>query len=80
MPSTDKVRWGILSNGRVWWLYERERSRARGAFFEVDLAEILLRNDAEGFRWFYLFFRRAAFLPDQSGATFLDLSEWPRAH
>jgi len=68
----SRVRWGILTNGRQWRLYERERSAPGGIHYEVDLPDLLARGDRSLFRWFYLFFRRQAFLPDQSGATFLE--------
>ena len=39
--SEDRIRWGILTNGGVWRLYDqRARPRATG-YFEVDLADIL---------------------------------------
>lgn len=68
----SRVRWGILTNGKTWRLYEREKSSAGGVFYEVDLEEILKRNDLNAFKYFYLFFRRAAFLPDTSGTSFID--------
>lgn len=68
----SRVRWGILTNGRVWRLYEREKSSAGGIYFEVDLEEILKRGGLEAFKHFYLFFRRQAFVPDASGASFVE--------
>jgi hypothetical protein len=68
----SRVRWGILTNGRIWRLYEREKSSAGGIFFEVDLEDILENGDPEAFRHFYLFFRREAFLPGVAGITFLE--------
>ncbi|NUQ00547.1 MAG: N-6 DNA methylase, partial [Armatimonadetes bacterium] len=67
-----RVRWGLLTNGRLWRLYEQERSRGGGVYFEVDLGDLLERGDADAFRWFWLFFRREAHLPDQSGRSFLE--------
>jgi len=66
------VRWGILTNGRVWRLYEQDRSRAGGTFYEVNLEALVRRNDREGFRRFLLFFRREAFVPGVDGKTFLE--------
>jgi hypothetical protein len=68
----SRVRWGILTNGRHWRLYEQDRSRGGGVYFEVDLESILQHNDRDAFKWFYLFFRREAHLPDTAGKTFLD--------
>ncbi len=68
----SKVRWGILTNGAKWRLYEKDKSSAGEIYFEVDLDEIIRENDSEGFKWFYLFFRREAFLRDKDGISFLD--------
>jgi len=66
------VRWGILTNGRVWRLYEREKSSTGGIFYEVNLEDLLSSHDVEQFKYFYLFFRREAFLPDKTGSTFVE--------
>ena len=66
------VRWGILTNGRLWRLYEQDRSRPGGIFYEVDLDYLLKQGDTEPFKFFYLFFRRQAFVPDHSGLCFVD--------
>jgi hypothetical protein len=68
----SRVRWGILTNGRVWRLYERERSSAGGIYYEVDLEDILRRGNPDAFKYFYLFFRRSAFLPDADDVTFVE--------
>jgi hypothetical protein len=67
-----RVRWGILTNGRVWRLYDREKSSAGGIFYEVNLENILQCGNREAFKWFYLFFRRQAILPGPDGKTFLE--------
>lgn len=69
----SRVRWGILSNGRTWRLYEREKSSAGGTYFEVDLADIMLREDRAAFKHFYLFFRRESLVTDASGVSFLEM-------
>jgi len=66
------VRWGILTNGRIWRLYEREKSRVGSVYFEVNLEEILQKGDKEEFKWFYLFFRRLAFLPVGEARPFVE--------
>lgn len=66
------VRWGILTNGRIWRLYEREKSRAGGIYYEVNLESLIQSGDLESFKYFYLFFRREAFLPDRNGITFIE--------
>jgi len=68
----SRVRWGILTNGRLWRLYEQDRSRPGGIFYEVDLVGLLKQRDMERFKFFWLFFRRAAFDPGPSGRSFVD--------
>jgi len=67
----SKIRWGILTNGRIWRLYEREKSSAGGIYYEVNLEELLKDCDLESFKYFYLFFRREAFIPDDKGMSFV---------
>ena len=69
-----RLRWGILTNGGVWRLYDhRARPRASG-YFEADLARLLQPGNEHGLRLFYLLFRRDSFaLKDGSTtATFLE--------
>ncbi len=62
------ARWGILTNGGVWRLYDqRARPRATG-YFEVDLADILQRGAEDRLRTFNLLFRRDSFVR-RAGAT-----------
>ena len=67
------IRWGILTNGAVWRLYDnRARPRASG-FYEADLAALLQQGDDDALRAFYLLFRREAFtLQEGAATTFLD--------
>jgi hypothetical protein len=53
-----RVRWGILTNGRVWRLYERERSSAGGIYYEVDLENQLRLGDREAFKRLFPLRRR----------------------
>ena len=41
IQSNRKVRWAILSNGRVWRLYYADAKSVLDGYFEADLAEIL---------------------------------------
>lgn len=69
----SRVRWGILTNGRQWRLYERDKSSAGGIYYEVNLADFLERGDAAFFKYFYLFFRRETFIPDaKTGLSFVE--------
>ncbi len=71
--SDGSIRWGILTNGGVWRLYDyHARPRASG-YFEADLAQLLEPGNEDGLRVFHLLFRRDSFIP-QKGAkiTFLE--------
>ena len=68
IASDSAIRWGILTNGGVWRLYDyRARPRATG-YYEADLAKILRSGDDDALRLFYLLFRRESFTR-QAGAT-----------
>ena len=71
--SDGRVRWGILTNGGVWRLYDgRARPRDSG-YFEVDLGESLRSDDDDLLRAFRLLFGRDAFtLREGAKATFLE--------
>ena len=61
VESEGRIRWGVLTNGGVWRLYDyRARPRATG-YFEADLGEILESSDTDRLRTFYLLFRRDSF-------------------
>ena len=66
--SESRIRWGVLTNGGVWRLYDyRARPRAT-SYFEADLGQLFGAGDTDGLRTFYLLFRRDSFAP-QDGAT-----------
>ena len=68
IASESAIRWGILTNGAVWRLYDyRARPRATG-YYEANLAEIIRSDDDDALRLFYLLFRRDSFIR-QAGAT-----------
>jgi len=64
------IKWGVLTNGKQWRLYHRKTSHKLEVFYEVDLPALLEQNDKEAFKYFYLFFRREAFI---GSSSFLDL-------
>ena len=66
------VKWGILTNGRVWRLYNQDTSFRLDICYEIDLPRLLAAKDLEAFKYFYLFFRRQAFVADAEGLCFLD--------
>ncbi|WP_128478815.1 Eco57I restriction-modification methylase domain-containing protein [Halorussus pelagicus] len=53
---------GILTNGRKWRLYYGPTSHRLDSYYEIDLPTLLETGDVEAFKYFYLFFRREAFL------------------
>ena len=73
IESDGRIRWGILTNGSIWRLYDhRSRPRASG-YYEADLQAILGEGDEDALRTFFLLFRRDAFtLRPGSTTTFLE--------
>jgi len=55
---TDK-KWGILTNGRYWRLYNRDTSYRMDVFYEIDLPAMLEKYD-DSFAYFYAFFCKEA--------------------
>jgi len=55
------VKWGILTDGKYWRLYERETSKRLDIFYEIDLENLIESGSPEDFRYFYLLFRKDAF-------------------
>ena len=69
ISSDGRIRWGILTNGTAWRLYDRRaRPRASG-YHEVDLEALVRLEDADGLRAFRLLFGRAAFTPRHGAQT-----------
>ncbi|MFQ6100095.1 MAG: Eco57I restriction-modification methylase domain-containing protein [Anaerolineae bacterium] len=64
--------WGVVSNGRRWRIYHQDTSFRLDVFYEVDLVQLIEQGDVAAFRYFYLFFRAAAFRPDAEGHCWLD--------
>ena len=63
--------WAIVTNGRLWRLYSRQAHARSTNFYEVDLIEALNvsgeTDPNEAFRYWWLFFRSAAFQKDAAG-------------
>ena len=69
IESESRIRWGFLTNGGLWRLYDyRARPRAT-SYFEADLGEMLASGGEDGLRLFYLLFRRDSFTPQQGATT-----------
>ena len=67
------LRWGILTNGAVWRLYDQKTRPRATAYYEADLQALLTADDQDGLRAFHLLFRRSAFLRRPgAAATFLE--------
>ena len=67
--SEGRIRWGILTNGRTWRLYDhRCRPRASG-YFEADLAELIQPDREDDLRVFQLLFRRDSVTPPPGATT-----------
>ena len=67
------LEWGILTNGSQWRLYSTKARSRIDSYFEVDLKQILEKEDAQQFRYFYHFFSRRAFEVDpQTGYNFVE--------
>ena len=73
VASEGRIRFGILTNGSVWRLYDRRARPRAGGFFEVDLAELLQPGNQDAVRIFLLLFGRASFtLQGSATTTFLE--------
>ena len=69
IESESRIRWGFLTNGGLWRLYDyRARPRATG-YFEADLGEMLGSGGEDVLRLFYLLFRRDSFTLQQGATT-----------
>jgi len=66
------TQWAVLTNGRKWRLYYGPTSHRLDSYYEIDLPTLLEQGGLEEFKYFYLFFRREAFVEDASGDCFLD--------
>ena len=68
IESEANIRWGVLTNGKVWRLYDHyARPRANG-YFEADLEVLLESGKEDDLRIFCLLFRRESYVK-QAGAT-----------
>lgn len=56
--------WAIVTNGKVWRLHSAKAHARATNYYEIDLEEALASDDPnEFFRYFWLLFRAAAFVP-----------------
>ena len=69
---TTGLRWGILTDGRYWRLYNRDTSFKLNSYYEVDLVSLIEQSNEQAFKYLYLFFRREAFSGIEKCESFLD--------
>ena len=71
--SEGRIRFGILTNGSVWRLYDQRARPRASAYYEVDLRLLLREKNVDELLLFFLLFRRQAFTP-RSGVceTFIE--------
>ncbi len=68
--SDGRIRWGILTNGRIWRLYDRRALPRASGYHEVDLqTAVQAGDDAHRLRTFRLLFGRPAFSPQHGAQT-----------
>ena len=60
---SGEAPWAIVTNGKLWRLYSARTHSRSTNYYEIDLQETLAMADPnEAFRYFWLFFRRSAFV------------------
>ena len=63
---SGEADWAIVTNGKTWRLYSAKAHSRATNYYEIDLEETLAQPPAHlehAFRYFWLFFRSAAFIP-----------------
>ncbi len=74
------VRWGVLTNGRVWRLFSRDANSLSRAYYEVDLTDVfdglMPREELDEERWevfrrWWLLLRQASYVPGADGRCLL---------
>ena len=62
---SGEADWAIVTNGKIWRLYSAKAHSRATNYYEIDLEETLAQAPANreyAFRYFWLFFRAAAFI------------------
>ena len=66
-------RWGILTNGKIWRLYNRDSPQPLERFYEVDLQRLIQGSGFDAFlHYFWGFFSREALRPAPGGLAHVD--------
>jgi hypothetical protein len=66
---SGEADWAIVTNGKIWRLYSAKAHSRSTNYYEIDLEETLAQspvNREYAFRYYWLFFRAAAFIPIDS--------------
>ena len=71
IASDGRIRWGMLTNGRIWRLYDRRALPRASGYYEVDLQRRCSRpaTTTIAIRAFRLLFGRPAFSPQHGAQT-----------
>jgi hypothetical protein len=75
---SGEADWAIVTKGKTWRLYSAKAHSRATNYYEIDLEETLPQAPAHleyAFRYFWLFFRSAAFIPTDKGACWLLLAQ-----
>ena len=66
---SGEADWAIVTNGKIWRLYSAKAHSRATNYYEIDLEETLAQAPANreyAFRYFWLFFRAAGFILNDS--------------
>ncbi|MBN1248684.1 MAG: hypothetical protein JXC32_13580, partial [Anaerolineae bacterium] len=75
------IRWGMVTNGRIWRLVSRDANSLARAYYQVDLGEVFAdlasgempdREQWQAFRRWWLLFRQASYVQDHDGRCLLE--------
>ena len=69
ITTDDRIRWGILTNGETWRLYDNRTRPRSSAYYEFDVPAFLDDDHQDELRTFFLLFRRQAFTKDEGATT-----------
>lgn len=57
-----RTNWAILTNGKLWRLFQRRAGYTAENCLEMDLEEALRQGDLEAFKYFFILFGRDSFM------------------
>lgn len=66
------LKWGLLSNGRLWRLVHHTTSYKLDVYLEIDLIKAIEQQNLAIATFFVLFFQQPSFKPDKTGRVFID--------